>query len=232
MSQESVLDRLAHYGVVPVVTIEKVEAAIPLADVLLEGGLPVVEITFRTAAAAEVIGKLSRERPRLMVGAGTVLAAADLAAAHANGAAFAVAPGLNPRLVKQAQALGLPFVPGVATPSDIEQGLALGCKLLKFFPAEALGGVAMLQALSAPYKHTGVRFMPMGGVNAANLESYLKLDTVAAVGGTWLARREDLAAGKWDDIRRRCRAALEAVAKARRNLPLDTPGPPPMITSM
>jgi 2-dehydro-3-deoxyphosphogluconate aldolase/(4S)-4-hydroxy-2-oxoglutarate aldolase len=233
MSQASILDRLAHYGVVPVVAIEKVEAAIPLADVLLEGGLPVVEITFRTAAAAEVIRKLSRERPLLLVGAGTVLAAADLAAAHANGAAFAVAPGLNPRLVKQAQALGLPFVPGVATPSDIEQGLALGCKLLKFFPAEALGGVAMLEALSAPYKHTGVRFMPTGGVNAATLESYLKLDTVAVVGGTWLARRQDLAAGKWDDIRRRCRVALEAVAKARgQNLPLDTPGPPPTITSM
>jgi 2-dehydro-3-deoxyphosphogluconate aldolase/(4S)-4-hydroxy-2-oxoglutarate aldolase len=215
MSHESVLDRVAHYGVVPVIAIEKVEAAIPLADALLEGGLPVVEITFRTAAAAEVIRKLAKERPQLLVGAGTVLTGTNLEAAKANGAAFAVAPGLNPQIVKQAQSLGLPFVPGVATPTDIEQALALGCKLLKFFPAEALGGVAMIEALSAPYKHTGVRFMPTGGVNPGNLETYLKLGTVAAVGGTWIAKKEDLAGGKWDDIRSRCKAALATVAKAR-----------------
>jgi 2-dehydro-3-deoxyphosphogluconate aldolase/(4S)-4-hydroxy-2-oxoglutarate aldolase len=177
--------------------------------------LPVVEITFRTAAAAEVIRKISHERPKLLVGAGTVLTAANLEAAKASGAAFAVAPGLNPQVVKQAQQLGLPFLPGIATPTDIEAALALGCKLLKFFPAEALGGVGMIQALSAPYKHAGVRFVPTGGVNTANLENYLKLDTVAAVGGTWIAKKEDLAAGNWDDVRNRCKAALQVVAKAR-----------------
>jgi len=144
-----------------------------------------------------------------------VLTLANLEAAQASGAAFAVAPGLNPQIVARAQQIGLPFMPGVATPSDIETGLALGCKLLKFFPAEALGGVAMLGALSAPYKHTGVRFMPTGGVSPGNLESYLKLDTVATVGGTWIAKKEDLAAGKWADIRARCQAAVAAVAKAR-----------------
>jgi len=215
MSQETILNRIAQLGVIPVIAIEKAEAAIPLADALLQGGLPVVEITFRTAAAAEVIRKIAQERPQLVVGAGTVLTTANLEAAKASGATFAVAPGLNPQIVKQAQAMGLPFVPGVATPTDIEQGLALGCKLLKFFPAEALGGVAMIEALSAPYKHTGVRFVPTGGVNTGNLESYLKLDTVAAVGGTWIAKKEDLQAGKWDDIRSRCKAALEIVAKAR-----------------
>jgi 2-dehydro-3-deoxyphosphogluconate aldolase / (4S)-4-hydroxy-2-oxoglutarate aldolase len=215
MSQISVLDRLARLGVVPVIAIENVEAAIPLADALLQGGLPVVEITFRTAAAAEVIRRIAQERPQLVVGAGTVLTAANLEAAKASGAAFAVAPGLNPQVVKQAQQLGLPFLPGVATPTDIEAALALGCKLLKFFPAEALGGVGMIQALSAPYKHAGVRFVPTGGVNTANLESYLKLDTVAAVGGTWIAKKEDLAAGNWEDIRNRCKAALQVVAKAR-----------------
>jgi 2-dehydro-3-deoxyphosphogluconate aldolase/(4S)-4-hydroxy-2-oxoglutarate aldolase len=192
-----------------------VDAAIPLADALLAGGLPVAEITFRTAAAAAVIRKISKERPQLVVGAGTVLTLANLEAAQASGAAFAVAPGLNPQIVARAQQIGLPFMPGVATPSDIETGLALGCKLLKFFPAEALGGVAMLGALSAPYKHTGVRFMPTGGVSPGNLESYLKLDTVATVGGTWIAKKEDLAAGKWADIRARCQAAVAAVAKAR-----------------
>jgi 2-dehydro-3-deoxyphosphogluconate aldolase/(4S)-4-hydroxy-2-oxoglutarate aldolase len=214
MSAE-IFSRIAQLGIVPVIAIENADAAIPLADAFIEGGLPVVEITFRTAAAAEVIRKMARERPQLIVGAGTVLTLANLEAAKASGAAFAVAPGLNPQTVMQAQAMGLPFMPGVATPSDIELGLSLGCKLLKFFPAEANGGVNMIEALSAPYKHAGVRFMPTGGVNPANLESYLKLDTVAAVGGTWIAKKEDLAHGKWDDIRKRCKAALEIVAKAR-----------------
>jgi 2-dehydro-3-deoxyphosphogluconate aldolase/(4S)-4-hydroxy-2-oxoglutarate aldolase len=214
MSAE-IFSRIAQLGVVPVIAIENVDAAIPLADALIEGGLPVVEITFRTAAAAEVIRKMAKERPQLIVGAGTVLTAANVDAAKSSGAVFAVAPGLNPQTVKYAQSVGLPFVPGVATPSDIEMGLSLGCKLLKFFPAESNGGVGMIEALSAPYKHVGVRFMPTGGVNPSNLESYLKLGTVAAVGGTWIAKSEDLAKGKWDDIRSRCKAALQIVAKAR-----------------
>lgn len=215
MSPETILNKVAQAGIVPVIAIDKVEAALPLADALLEGGLPVVEITFRTAAAAEVIHRISQERPELLIGAGTMLTPANLEAAKASGAAFAVAPGLNPLIVKQAQALGLPFVPGIATPSDIEAALSLGCKLLKFFPAGAFGGVATVEALSGPYKHTGVKFMPTGGVSPANLEAYLKLDTVVAVGGTWIARKEDLTAGKWDDISNRCKAALEIVAKAR-----------------
>ncbi len=202
-----------HYGVVPILAIENVEAALPLANALLQGGLPVVEITFRTAAAAEVIRVLAQECPRLVVGAGTVLTPANLKSAKDSGAAFAVAPGLNPDIVKRARDVGLPFVPGVATPTDIEMGLALGCKLLKFFPAEALGGVAMLEALSAPFQHTGLRFMPTGGLNLANLESYLKLQTVAAAGGTWIARKQDLLDGQWAEIRDRCIAALEIVAQ-------------------
>jgi len=212
---EEILSRLAKIGIVPVIAIEEIEMAIPLADALLEGGLPVVEITFRTAAAAAVIAKMANERPKLIVGAGTVLTAANVDAAKSSGAAFAVAPGLNPQTVKYAQSVGLPFVPGVATPSDIEAGLPLGCKLLKFFPAESNGGVGMLEALSAPYKHTGLRFMPTGGVNPGNLESYLKIDTVAAVGGTWIAKKEDLANGNWADVRERCKAALELVARTR-----------------
>ena len=212
---EELFSRIAQLGVVPVIAIEDVNAAIPLADALIAGGLPVVEITFRTAAAADVIRKMTKERPQLIVGAGTVLNLANLEAAKAGGAAFAVAPGLNSQTVKQAQAMGLPFVPGIATPSDIELGLSLGCKLLKFFPAEALGGIGMIEALCAPYKHTGIRFTPTGGVNTANLEAYLKLDIVAAVGGTWIAKKEDLANGKWDDISARCKAAREIVTKAR-----------------
>jgi 2-dehydro-3-deoxyphosphogluconate aldolase/(4S)-4-hydroxy-2-oxoglutarate aldolase len=212
---EEIFKRIAEIGVVPVIAIESVEEAIPLADALIGGGLPVVEITFRTAAAAEVIAKMTKERPQLLVGAGTVLTQANVMAAKNSGAAFAVAPGLNPMTVQGAEISGLPFIPGVATPSDIEAGLELGCKLLKFFPAEANGGVGMIEALSAPYKHTGLRFMPTGGVTPANLESYLKIDTVAAVGGTWIAKKEDLATGNWGEVRKRCKAALELVAKVR-----------------
>ena len=111
--------------------------------------------------------------------------------------------------------LGLPFVPGTANPSDVEIGLELGCKLLKFFPAEALGGAKLLSAIYAPYKHTGVKFMPTGGVTADNLESYLSLPAVAAVGGTWIAKPADIAAGNWDAIAARCRAAREVVARVR-----------------
>src|SRR3954454_2980238 len=171
MSQENTLSEVAKCGVVPVIAIENVDDAVPLADALLAGGLPVIEITFRTAAAAEVIRTMTRERPQLIVGAGTVLTPANLEAAIASGARFAVAPGLNPAIVRQAQQMKLPFMPGVATPTDIEMGLSLGCKLLKFFPAEALGGVTMIEALSAPYQHAGVQFMPTGGINPGNLST-------------------------------------------------------------
>ena len=212
---EEIFSRVAKIGIVPVIAIEKVEAAIPLADALLEGGLPVVEITFRTAVAAAVIAKMTKERPQLIVGAGTVLTRENVDAAKSSGASFAVAPGLNAQTVKHAESVRLPFVPGVATPSDIEAGLALGCKLLKFFPAESNGGVAMLEAMSAPYQHLGLRFMPTGGVNPGNLEAYLKIETVAAVGGTWIAKKEDLANGNWAEVRARCRAAVEMVERVR-----------------
>ncbi len=211
----TVLDRVAELGVVPVIAIDSVAHALPLADALLAGGLPVVEITFRTSAAADVIRLLAKERPDLIVGAGTVLTPDTVKIAVDAGARFAVAPGLNPRVVKAAQELTFPFVPGIANPSDIEAGLELGCKLLKFFPAEALGRTTLLSALSAPYKHTGVRFMPTGGASTANLEAYLKIDTVAAVGGTWIAKKEDLSEGKWDVIAQRCREACAIVAAAR-----------------
>lgn len=211
----AVFDQVAAYGVVPVIAMDSVDAAIPLADALIAGGLPVAEITFRTAAAADVIRKLAEERPALLVGAGTVLTEDNVRAAKDCGARFAVAPGLNPTTVAKARDVGLPFVPGVATPSDIEQGLALGCQLLKFFPAGNLGGPAMLKSLSGPYAHTGVRFVPTGGVNAANLADYLGLSVVAAVGGTWIAKTADFAEGRWREIQERCEAVCQAVARLR-----------------
>lgn len=209
------LDVIARIGVVPVVTIESLDAALPLADALIAGGLPIAEITFRTAAAAEAIRLLAHERPELLIGAGTVLTLDNVRAARECGARFAVAPGLNPTIVSEAQRLRLPMIPGVATASEIEHGLSLGCKLLKFFPAALLGGPPMLSVLAGPFAHTGLRFFPSGGITAETLGSYLSAPLVSAIGGTWLARPDDLAAGRWSEITARCRAACEAVLHAR-----------------
>lgn len=215
MTHHPVVETIANCGVVPVIAIESAEGAIALADALLEGGLPIVEITFRTTAAAAVIAELTAKRPALCVGAGTVLSLKNLEAAYACGARFGVAPGLNPTIVQQANKLGMPFIPGVATPTEIEQALELGCTLLKVFPAETLGGVGLIKALAGPYAHTGVRFVPTGGVNLGNLAAYLQQKTVAAVGGTWIAKPDDLAAGKWTEIRDRCREAVDLVKRLR-----------------
>ena len=215
---DSVFQNIARAGVVPVIVIESAEAALPLADALAEGGLPLVEVTFRTPAAAAAIEQIRRHRPEMLVGAGTLVTEASLEAAVACGARFGVAPGLNPRRIEQARQRGLPFVPGVCTPSDIERALELDCRLLKFFPAEASGGVDMLKALAAPYGHLGVQFMPTGGVSVTNLPAYLASNAVAAVAGTWIATKADLAEGRWQQIRDRCRQAVEIVAKLRGSL--------------
>jgi 2-dehydro-3-deoxyphosphogluconate aldolase/(4S)-4-hydroxy-2-oxoglutarate aldolase len=201
--------------VVPVIAIESVDSALPLADALAEGGLPVAEITFRTAAGGEVIARIAKERPNVILGAGTVLSLENLRAAKAAGARFGVAPGTNPDIVAEAARLGLPFIPGVVTPSDVERALALGAKIQKFFPAEASGGLNMIKALAAPYGHTGVKFMPTGGVTPANLEEYLKNEAVLCVGGTWIATKELISGKKWADIRDNCRKAMEIVRKVR-----------------
>lgn len=215
MSQD-VFEKLSQFGVIPVIAIESVDDALPLADALAAGGLPVAEITFRTAAAADVMQKLHEERPDVLLGAGTVLTVENATAAKNCGATFALAPGLNPEVVTHAQEIDLPFMPGVATASDVECGLSLGCKMLKFFPSELLGGTKMIRALAGPYGHTGVRFSPTGGVTADNLQGYLTTPTIAAVGGTWIAKKEHIAAGDWAGIEQRAREAVEIVAGCRR----------------
>ncbi|MFN9368049.1 MAG: bifunctional 4-hydroxy-2-oxoglutarate aldolase/2-dehydro-3-deoxy-phosphogluconate aldolase [Planctomycetia bacterium] len=207
------LARIARHRLVPVIAIDSVDHALPLADALLAGGLPIIEVTFRTAAARDVIRLLARERPELLVGAGTVLDPATVDAALEAGARFALAPGCSPSVVNRARAVGLPFVPGVQTPTEVERALELGCTTLKFFPAEAAGGVTMLEALHAPYAHTGVRFVPTGGVSPTNLASYLACKAVAAIGGTWLAKPADMAAGNFAAIAARTRAAVAATAR-------------------
>lgn len=174
--------------VVPVLVLQDVETGLRMCELLCENHLPVAEITFRTAAAAEIIAQALRRFPGLQLGAGTILNVADLDRAIAAGAKFAVAPGFNPTVVRAARERGFDFAPGICTPSEIEQAYELGCRFFKFFPAEASGGATMLKALIAPYKHLGVKFMPTGGVTPGNAGTYLALPEVAAVGGTWLGK--------------------------------------------
>jgi 2-dehydro-3-deoxyphosphogluconate aldolase/(4S)-4-hydroxy-2-oxoglutarate aldolase len=213
MSEQSIYDRIGELRVVPVVAIERVADAVPLADALIEGGLPVAEITFRTAAAADVLRTLKEQRPQLLIGAGTVTNPDQAKAAKQCGAEFAVAPGLNLKVVKTAQEVGLPFAPGVMTPSDIEAALDAGVSVLKFFPAGAAGGVKMLKSLAAPYAHLGVRFIPTGGVSLDNVLDYLNEPAVLAAGGTWLANKDDIAAGRWEQITENCRKVCQLVGR-------------------
>ena len=209
MTPDRLADRLAAHRVVPVIAIDRAEDALPLADALIAGGLPVAEITFRTEAAPEALRRIAAERPRILLGAGTVTSPEQARAARDCGAVFAVAPGCNPAVIAAARDCGLAFAPGVMTPSDVEQALAARASLLKFFPAEAAGGLPLLKSLSGPYAHLGVRFIPTGGVNAANMGDYLALDTVAAVGGTWIAPRKTIAAQDWEAIAQSCREISE-----------------------
>ena len=193
-------DRLASIRIVPVLVLTSETKALKLCELLMKRGLGAAEITFRTKEAASIITSISKNFPELYVGAGTILNVADLKRAFDSGARFAVAPGFNPRVVKAAIEGGHPFAPGVCTPSEIEQACELGCRFLKVFPAEAAGGVSMLKAVSGPYKHLGLRFMPTGGVTSKNAIDYLAIKEVAAVGGTWLGKAEDLDADNWDKI--------------------------------
>ena len=181
-----IADTLNRIKIVPVLVAESVDTGLKCCETLCANGLAAAEITFRTAAAEPLIREVVRRFPEMTVGAGTVLNTTDLHRAADAGARFAVAPGFNPTVVREALKCGIDFIPGVLTPGEIEQALELGLKLLKFFPAEAASGVTMLKALYAPYRHLGVSFMPTGGVKVANVEAYLATPGVAAVGGTWL----------------------------------------------
>ncbi len=205
---------LAHHGVVPVIALDDAAAALPLADALIAGGLPVAEITFRTAAARDTIAAIARHRPDMIVGAGTVLDEGQVDAALDAGARFALSPGLDAAVLAHA-ARGLPFAPGIMTPTDLQAALRHGCRMVKFFPAMAAGGPAMLKNIAAPYAHTGVGFNPTGGVTPDNLPDWLAIPEVRAVGGTWIATRADIAAGNWDRITANARAAVALVATLR-----------------
>lgn len=198
--------------IVPVVVIDRAEDAVPLAEALLGSGLDVMEITFRTSAAAAAIRNVRKAFPTMFVGAGTILDESQLRSAVDVGAQFGIAPGLNEAIVSKALALKLPFIPGVMTPSDVERGLTLGCKLQKFFPAEVAGGVKMLQAFAGPFEPTGVKLIPLGGINTANARNYLALPIVAAIGGSWMVERKLIAEKNWKAIRELTAEAVRIAA--------------------
>jgi 2-dehydro-3-deoxyphosphogluconate aldolase/(4S)-4-hydroxy-2-oxoglutarate aldolase len=210
MNPQELYQTLKTYKVIPIIAIEQVESALPLADALLEGGLPVAEITFRTEAAARVMEKLAKERPELLIGAGTILTVDQVKKAKDCGATFGVAPGFNRKVAEEAIKQNFPFAPGIMTPSDVEAALDLGLKVLKFFPAEAAGGIDMLKSLVAPYAHMGIQFIPTGGINLLKAKDYLAIPQVIAVGGTWIARKEEISAGNWATIRERCLAVRQS----------------------
>lgn len=204
---------LRSLGVVPVVQIDDPERAAALGRALIRGGLPIAEVTFRTPAAPMAIRRLKAECPTVTVGAGTVLTVAEVNVAAESGAAFVVSPGFNPAVVERSLEIGMPVVPGVNSPTQVEQALGLGLSLLKFFPAVPSGGIPMLKALHGPYP--GVSFMPTGGITATDAADWLALPNAAAVGGTWIAPREAIAEGAFEAIAENARRAHEIRASLR-----------------
>lgn len=193
-----VLQKLGQIRIIPVITIEDAATAVPLGQALLAGGLPCAEITFRTAAAAAAIRQMRAAHPGMLVGAGTVLTVEQAQQAQAAGARFVVTPGFDARVVDWCLAHDMPITPGVMTPTEINQALGKGLSVLKFFPAEAAGGIKLLQAIGAPYG--GVKFIPTGGINENNLADYLRLPMVHACGGSFMVKKQWLAAGQFETI--------------------------------
>ena len=214
MNHQDIENRLRETGVVPVVTIRNAADAPALGAALAAGGLPIAEITFRTDAAADAIAQLRRHTPEVLVGAGTVLDVATLRRAAHAGAEFAVAPGFNPAVVDAGRELGIPVIPGISSPTDIEAALARDIELVKFFPAEAAGGLPFLRAVAAPYRR--VSFMPTGGITPANLPDYLTQPFVAACGGSWIATEQAITDKRFDDIAAAAATAAALVAGVRR----------------
>ncbi len=205
----SMISELYSIGLIPVIKIENPDDAVPLAKALIDGGLPAAEITFRTACAAEAIKNITEAYPEMLVGAGTVLTCEQVDAAIAAGSKFLVSPGLNPKVTAYCLSKGVPMLPGCSNPSDIEAALELGLKTVKFFPAEAAGGLKMLKAMAAPYGQ--LTFMPTGGINADNLLDYLKFNKIIACGGSFMVRDDLIRDKKWDEITALTRNAVKAM---------------------
>jgi len=208
-----VLEEIGKIGIVPVIKIDDVEKAVPLARALIAGNIPCAEITFRTAQGEEAIRRIAKEAPGILLGAGTVLTTDQVDRAIAAGAQFIVSPGLNPKVVAHCVQKKIPITPGCANPSDIEQALEFNLDVVKFFPAEQAGGLEYIKAVAAPYPN--VKFMPTGGINAENIVRYIAFEKILACGGSWMASAELINSGDFEKITALSRAAVDIVARAR-----------------
>ena len=207
---DPVATRLTAKGVVAVLMIDRVDDAVPVAEALLRGGVDAMELTLRTEAALPALELITGSVPEMLAGIGTILKPDQVIQARDSGAAFGVSPGPNVEVIEAAHAAGLPFAPGIMTPSDIERALPFGCEILKFFPAGSSGGIKHLKNIAAPYAHLGLKYVPLGGVNQENMTDYLKEDIIAAVGGSWIAHRDLIASGQWDQITSNASFAVQA----------------------
>ena len=207
---DPVATRLTARGVVAVLMIDRVDDAVPVAEALLRGGVDAMELTLRTDAALPALELITGSVPEMLAGIGTIIKKEQVTQAKDSGAAFGVSPGTNVEVIAAAQEAGLPFAPGIMTPSDIECALPFGCEILKFFPAGSSGGIKHLKNIAAPYAHLGVKYIPLGGVNQENMKDYLKEDIIAAVGGSWIASKELINSGQWDQITSNASSAVQA----------------------
>ncbi|MCF7848149.1 MAG: bifunctional 4-hydroxy-2-oxoglutarate aldolase/2-dehydro-3-deoxy-phosphogluconate aldolase [Kiritimatiellales bacterium] len=203
--------RLEAARVVAGFSVDKVEHAVPLAEALLAGGISVMELVLRTPAALDALRAICEQVPDMLAGVGTILTPGQVMEVKDAGADFGVAPGMNPRVIRAAQEVGLPFAPGITTPSDLEAAIELGCRLVKFFPAEAAGGVAYLRSMSAPYKHLGIQYFPLGGLTSDNMVAYLKEDNVPVIGGSWIVKKELVLNEDWAGITARAAEVRQIV---------------------
>ena len=208
-----VLEKIGGLGLVPVVAIDRSEDAAALGDALTAGGLPCAEITFRTAAAADAIAAMSKHDPNMLVGAGTVLNVEQAKRAIDSGAKFIVSPGFSAKVVAYCQQQNVPITPGIATPTELTAAIDAGLSVVKFFPAEAIGGLKLLKALSAPFG--GVKFIPTGGIDAENIQAYLKHPAVLACGGSWIVKSDLIRGGQFDEITRLTTEAMQRVREAK-----------------
>lgn len=211
-----IINEINDSGVIAVLVIDDLKHALPLANALLEGGVKTIELTLRTPAALEAAAMIKKELPEVNLGIGTVLTIEQVKAIADLGVDFGVAPGCNPKIIEAAHKYGVSFAPGVATPSEIEIAVESGCRVLKYFPAEPLGGIGYLKNMASPYKYLGLKFIPLGGLNISNAASYLSSELVAAIGGSWIAKRDLIVNEKWETITKNAKEINDLINRAKK----------------
>jgi len=207
---EEIRNEIAKEGIIAVLEMESEQNAVPAAKALLDGGIKIIELALRTQAAFPSISLIAKEVPQIFIGIGTIIESGQAASVKKESPVrFGVSPGINPDIVREAIAANLPFAPGIATPSELEQAISFGCRVVKFFPAEGMGGLSYLKSINAPYNHLGIKYIPLGGVTVENLPGYAKFSPVIAIGGSWIAPKDLISAQNWAEITRRAKEAKE-----------------------